>query len=110
MSVINWFYVRSKFVFGPTVGFAAIVYFSYHAFQSDNSFFELFRIEDSIVAAKTKLSFLRKQRETMEQRVRLLNSASLDPDMLEERARIMLNYGHPNDIIIIKPKKDWITE
>ena len=30
---------------------------------------------------------------------------SLDPDMLEERARIMLNYGHIDDIVALDQKK-----
>jgi cell division protein FtsB len=29
-----------------------------------------------------------------------LSNTSLDLDMLEERARVMLNYAHPDDLII----------
>ena len=47
----------------------------------------------------------RAERETLERRVRLLNPGSLDADMLEERARLMLNYGHAYDIIILDPKR-----
>ncbi len=36
----------------------------------------------------------------MEQRVALLSNSSLDLDMLEERARVMLNFAHPDDRII----------
>ncbi len=36
----------------------------------------------------------------MERRVTLLSNTSLDLDMLEERARVMLNYAHPDDLII----------
>ncbi len=41
----------------------------------------------------------------MENRVRLLEPGSLDPDMLEERARLMLNYGHADDIVILEGNK-----
>jgi cell division protein FtsB len=36
----------------------------------------------------------------MEQRVALLSNTSLDLDMLEERARVMLNFAHPDDLVI----------
>jgi cell division protein FtsB len=32
----------------------------------------------------------------------LLRPESLDPDMLEERARVLLNLAHPNDIVIMR--------
>lgn len=42
-----------------------------------------------------------KQRMILAKRVRLLYPNSLDPDMLEERARVMLNYGYADDIIVM---------
>jgi cell division protein FtsB len=32
--------------------------------------------------------------------VSLLKSESLDPDMLDERARAVLNYVHPKDVTV----------
>ena len=40
------------------------------------------------------------RRRTLERRVRLLNPAGLDPDMLDERARLMLNFGLADEIVI----------
>ena len=37
----------------------------------------------------------------LEKRVALLSSESLDLDMLEERARIILNLGTKNELVII---------
>jgi hypothetical protein len=34
-----------------------------------------------------------------------MEPGSLDPDLLEERARLMLNYGYDNDIIILEKKR-----
>ena len=40
-----------------------------------------------------------------EQRVSLLRSDRVDPDMLDERARYQLDYVNPRDLVkIIKPK------
>ena len=39
------------------------------------------------------------------QRVALLKSQSLDPDMLDERARALLDYVHPNDLTLIVKRR-----
>jgi len=36
----------------------------------------------------------------LERRVAQLTSSSLDPDLLDERARAMLNFSDPNDVVI----------
>ena len=36
-----------------------------------------------------------------EHRVAMLSSRSLDLDLLEERARVMLNMGHARDVVIL---------
>jgi cell division protein FtsB len=51
--------------------------------------------------AQLEYSKLKFQRKELEHRVSLLHPDSLDPDMLDERARVMLNYGLKDDIVII---------
>jgi cell division protein FtsB len=47
----------------------------------------------------------RAERVALEGKVSLLRADKLDPDMLDERARAMLNYLHPNDVtIMLKPQ------
>jgi len=41
------------------------------------------------------------KRDAMARRVALLRSGKLDPDMLDERARKMLEFSHPNDVVVI---------
>ena len=43
---------------------------------------------------------LKAERTEWERRVALLRSGSLDPDMLDERARAMLDYVHPRDLVM----------
>ena len=38
-----------------------------------------------------------------EQRVSLLRSDRVDPDMLDERARYQLDYVNPHDLVRINP-------
>ncbi len=45
---------------------------------------------------------LKAERAQWDRRVLLLRSASLDPDMLDERARALLEYVHPNDVLLIR--------
>ncbi|NBU14451.1 MAG: septum formation initiator family protein [Alphaproteobacteria bacterium] len=43
---------------------------------------------------------LQSERISIEHRNAMLSSASLDPDLLEERARLILNRGRPTDVVI----------
>ena len=38
----------------------------------------------------------------LERDVALLRPESLDPDMLDERARASLNLAHPDDLVMLK--------
>jgi cell division protein FtsB len=44
------------------------------------------------------------ERKQWEHRVSLLQSDNLDPDLLDERARAMLNYVHPRDLTLMLKK------
>jgi len=44
------------------------------------------------------------ERKAWEHKVSLLRPDNLDPDMLDERARAMLNYLHPRDLTLILKK------
>jgi cell division protein FtsB len=61
-------------------------------------------LDQEIVALTSELVQLKKERTKAEQRVALLRSGGLDPDMLDERARYQLDYAHPRDLVkVIKP-------
>jgi len=47
---------------------------------------------------------LREERTTWEHRVKLLRSEGLDADLLDERARAMLDYADPRDISLMLPR------
>jgi cell division protein FtsB len=50
--------------------------------------------------AKQDLARTRAERLELERMVSLLRADNLDPDMLDERARAMLNYLHPRDLTL----------
>ena len=54
--------------------------------------------------ARQELARLKRERAQGEQRVSLLRSDRVDPDMLDERARFQLDYANPRDLIrTLKP-------
>jgi cell division protein FtsB len=58
-------------------------------------------IDRQIAALSTELARLAGERAQWERRVALLKSSSLDPDMLDERARALLDDVHPNDLTLM---------
>ena len=105
MGLLHEFRARARYVLGPLLGVLAVGYFAYHVVQGDRGLFAWWNIQQRVAAAKAALEVLQGERELLENRVRLLNPGSLDLDMLEERALLMLNYGHDDDIVILEKKK-----
>ena len=105
MGLLQEFRDRARYVVGPVLGVCAIVYFAYHGVHGDRGLIAWWKIKQRVAAAKLALAQSENERDRLEKRVRLLNPGSLDPDMLEERARVMLNYGHTDDLVILEDKR-----
>jgi cell division protein FtsB len=48
-----------------------------------------------------ELAGLKTERAGLERRVALLRSDRIDPDMLEERARALIGYVDPRDLVLL---------
>ncbi|MBI2584264.1 MAG: septum formation initiator family protein [Rhodospirillales bacterium] len=105
MGLLQEIRARARHVVGPVLGVCAVGYFAYHVVHGDRGLIAWWNIKQRVDAAKSVLAQTRAERETLENRVHLMNPGSLDPDMLEERARLMLNYGYSNDIVILEGKR-----
>ncbi len=105
MGLIQEMRERARFVVGPVLGVCAVGYFAYHAVHGDRGLIAWWNIKEQVAAANDALAQSRAERERLEKRVRLLNPGSLDPDMLEERARVMLNYGYADELVILEKKR-----
>jgi cell division protein FtsB len=80
-------------------------YFAYHATQGERGIVAWWQIGNQLQESQATLAQLTAERKSEEHRVALLRPESLDPDMLEERARVMLNFGQADDrLLIIKDK------
>ena len=105
MGLLQEFRTRARYVLAPPLCLLAVGCVAYHVVQADRGLFAWWNIKQRVGAAKAALEVLQGERELLENRVRLLNPGSLDLDMLEERALLMLNYGHDDDIVILEKKK-----
>jgi cell division protein FtsB len=80
---------------------ALIGYFGMHAFSGNHGLRAQQRIEVELTQLDAELSQLRREREEWEHRVSLLKSDRIDPDMLDERARALLDYADPRDATLL---------
>jgi cell division protein FtsB len=78
-----------------------IAYFGVHAFTGNHGLRAQQQIEIDIAKLNEELGRLKSERITWEQKVALLRSDRLDPDMLDERARAMLDYSDPRDATLL---------
>lgn len=97
---------RARHVVGPMLGVSAVVYFAYHSINGDRGLMAWLELKDRVAAAESAAETIGLQRRRIEGGVRLLHPESLDPDLLEERARIMLNYAYQGDIVILNPRTE----
>jgi len=105
MSFVKELRVRARHVVGPVLGIMVVTYFGFHVVHGDRGLMAWWQLRQHIETASVSLGEIEAKRVALERRVRLLHPNSLDPDMLEERARIMLNYGHINDIVALDEKR-----
>ena len=85
------------------LGAAAIV--GYFAFQGYNGQYGLIArrsFEQQIASLSGELDRLRAEREALQGKVELLAPDRIDPDMLDEEARSLLNLVHRKDLVLLR--------
>ncbi len=93
---------RARPIIAPFVCTLALVYFVYHGVQGERGLLAWVQRGGEVDVARAEVHRLAAERAALERRIRLLSPGSLDLDLLEERARILLNRGHPDDIILFE--------
>ena len=78
-----------------------IGYFGINAFSGDHGLKAKQDIDQQITSLSAELTHLQVERGQWERRLSLLKSNRIDPDMLDERARALLEYTHPNDVTLM---------
>ncbi|WP_376091056.1 septum formation initiator family protein [Roseomonas sp. CCTCC AB2023176] len=84
----------------PVLFFALCGYFAYHAMHGTRGLLARDARIAEISAARVVLAEAEAERDMMERKVAGLRSDRMDRDVLEERARALLNVVAPGEIII----------
>jgi cell division protein FtsB len=78
---------------------AMIAYFGVNAYTGRYGLTARAELDQEIIALTAELARLKRERSDAEQHVLSLRSDSVDPDLLDERARYQLDYAHPHDLV-----------
>ena len=100
MKVLAELQQRSRYIIGPVLGVSLFIYFLYHAVQGDRGLIAYWQLANQVEQAVYTSNKLDHKVTNLRHRVSLLSPRTLDPDMLDERARFMLGYARPSEIVI----------
>jgi cell division protein FtsB len=92
---------RARHLVLPLLGCLVIVYFGYHAVQGDRGLLAWLSKSNEAEELRARVAALKGERAALEHKVERLRPESLDLDLLDERARAVLNLSSPDEIIII---------
>jgi cell division protein FtsB len=82
-----------------TMAAALVGYFGVNAYTGKYGLTARQELDQEIISLTAELARLKRERAEGEQRVSLLRSESVDPDLLDERARFQLDYANPHDLV-----------
>ena len=81
-----------------------IGYFGINAYTGNRGLRARQDLDQQIAAITSQIEEVRAERAQWERRVALLKPDSIDPDMLDERARALLDDADPRDLVLIVKK------
>jgi cell division protein FtsB len=88
------------------LGACIVGYFVYHTIQGDRGWLAMVRLQQQVNLSQDNLSQLQNDRRQLEHRVQLMRPDSLDPDLLDEKSRELLNYSKPGEVVILTPPQN----
>lgn len=106
MALVHEIRRRARQVAPQALFACTLAYFVYHAVHGDRGVMAWLKLKDELAQARAEQAELAAQRADLEHRVGLLRGNPMDADLLDERARLLLNYGHPDELtILLHPKQ-----
>ena len=93
--------LRPRQILAPIIFATVFGYFGYHLVNGDRGLLAMVHLQREVLIAEQNLTEAETTRKIWERRVSALRNQSLDPDMLDERARALLDYAHPNDLTLM---------
>ena len=92
------------------IGVGLVGYFAYHTVQGNRGVLSLVTLMSETKDASETLAELRDQRLTLEARVNALSPAHLDPDLMEEQARFVLNAAREDELVLFFDQDEAAAE
>ena len=86
------------------ISFGLFFYFAYHLAHGDRGYFAWKGLQKKLAISEAQYDQKLAERQALENRVKLLRPSSLDLDMLDERARVVLGFVKPDERVIVNPK------
>ena len=87
---------------GIYIAFTLVIfYFGFYAFYGERGFRKYLYLRHEVEYARTLAKQYRVKKERLAEEVRLLSPDSLDLDLLDERARIVLNFVGDDEFVIL---------
>jgi cell division protein FtsB len=80
-----------------------IGYFGVNAFSGNRGLKAKQDMDRQMAELSTDLDRLKLEHDQWQHRIALLKSNDIDPDMLDERARALLDFTNPNDLTMMVP-------
>ena len=99
-SAIREINIRARYIIGPLLGALALVYFGYHVVQGDRGLITWVQRTQQIETATAELAALKDEHSRLAHRASLLRPESLDLDLLDERARAVLNFVRSDEVVL----------
>ncbi len=87
-------------VVGQGLAAATVAYFGFHMVTGERGLQSYLRITGELEEARALAGELTAERRALERRVSALRRDALDLDLLEERARAMINLGREEEVVI----------
>ncbi len=91
---------RARDMAAPLLATCLVVYIGFHAIQGERGLVTWLQLSQQIEHTQAALALSRGDERKLAHRVALMRGDGLDPDLLDERARDVLNLAHPDDLVI----------
>ena len=100
MSLGNGLKQRVRMMLAPTIFLSITAYFAWNATQGDRGLRAYAQRQELLHQVLAEEAFAKAERDAWEVRVAGLRPQHLNPDPLDERARLMKNLAEPTEIIV----------
>ncbi len=78
----------------------AIFYFAFHMLTGEQGVLNWLSYNSEIKSLERNLEFVSQERDRLQSRADALSPRQLDMDLVDERARVLLGYVHPDEVVI----------